>query len=383
MFNNPIPNGFLPFLNIWDEKFQDQQCGFFHPTNWNMEGYYDDQGNSNFNEAKESELENRKNLIASGMTSADLARKLQEKPLTPAEAFSSSNSNIFPVTELQRQLDKVVANKLQEKKGTPVNLVYEEGSIVAKPILKGANPITSYHDIPEDISGEIMIYEYPINNPPRGLYKIGYDPVRQDKGSSLCSYIVYKGVHRHTQYHNIIVAEYIGRKESPDENDKIGLLLADFYNTQVMYENEVPSVKNYYRRLKRLDALALQPDNVISKNIKHSKTSRVYGCHMTPQLKQAGERYILEWLNTVVDYDENNNPITTIDRIYSKRLLEELISYNNRGNFDLISALIMAMFQVQEERLDFEYGEKLENKSAKQLLELMDSMYKNSSDFYL
>ena len=78
----------------------------------------------------------------------------------------------------------------------------------------------------------------------------------------------------------------------------------------------------------------------------------------------------------VVDFDENNNPITNLDRINSLRLIEELIMYNKTGNFDLVSALIMCMFQVQEEVLNKEYEPKEENKSAKKLLAMMEDMYK-------
>lgn len=375
MFNNPLANDFLPFYNVCDDKLKEQLCGFFHPINLNMEGYYDENGNSDLIGARERELKERKILVDNGSTSTDLNSRMQEKPLTPAEAFSTVSKNIFPVVELKNQLDKLIANDWQRTKGTPVNLIYEDGKIIAKPILNGANPITTLYDIPDNVEGNVMIYEHPIPDPPRGLYKIGYDPVRQDDGTSLSAIIVYKGVHKHTQFHDIIVAEYIGRTETPEETDRIALNLADFYNTQIMYENEIPSVRNYFRRIKRLDALALQPDHVISKSIKKSKTARVYGCHMTPQLKDAGERYIQEWLLSTLDYDEHGNKILVIDKIYSRRLLEELIHYNRKGNFDLISALIMAMFQVQEETLDKEYDNQIQNKNAKEIIDMMYQMY--------
>ena len=125
--------------------------------------------------------------------------------------------------------------------------------------------------------------------------------------------------------------------------------------------------------------LALQPDTVISKNIKKSKVARVYGCHMNEQLKDAGERYVKSWLLTVLDYDENDNPVRVIDRIYSIRLLEELISYFRKGNFDLVSALFMGMFQVQEEVLGKEYGEGEDtpkSRKYRQLMEMMETNFK-------
>jgi hypothetical protein len=97
---------------------------------------------------------------------------------------------------------------------------------------------------------------------------------------------------------------------------------------------------------------------------------------MNTQLKDAGERYVKTWLLTVLDYDEHGGIIRVIDKIYSVRLLEELINYNRKGNFDLVSSLFMCMFQVQEETLGKEYSEKKENKNINNLLDMMNDMYK-------
>jgi hypothetical protein len=377
MFSRPEAFDLMPFINIWDEDSLTTKVGFFHPINWNMEGFYDEQGNSNKKAAKDLELSIRAKLVKNGATSTELQQRMQEKPLGPGEAFAAVSSNTFPVVELKQQLQKVKANDWQRTKGTPVDLLYEDGKITAKPILDGSKePITSYHHIPTNKRGCPVIYEHPVPNAPKGLYKIGYDPIRQEEGTSLASICVYKGVHIGTIYHSILVAEYIGRYEDPDDIDRIAEMFADLYSTTIMYENEVTGVKNYFRRIKRLNLLAIQPDAVISKNVKHSRVARVYGCHMNVQLKDAGERYVKSWLLTVLDYDENGNPIRVIDRIFSIRLLEELISYNRKGNFDLVSSLFMCMFQVQEEVLGKEYNEKKENNNVKMLLEMVNDMYK-------
>jgi len=379
MFNRPDAFGLLPFSNIWDKDSIDTTCGFFHPINWNLPGFYDKQGNSDYELAKNIELNERALLKKHGATSTELQKRLQEKPLGPAEAFATVTMNNFPVVELKQQLQKVKTRKLQFTKGTPIKFVREDGELQGVPILDGkTEPITSLYNLPTDKRGCPVIYEYPVPNAPKGLYKIGYDPIRQDEGSSLAGITVYKGVHTGTQYHSILVAEYIGRLESPDDIDRMSAFFAEFYNTQTMHENEVTGVKNYYRRNKILHLLAHQPDEVISKNIKKSKVARVYGCHMSPALKDAGERYVKDWLLTVLDYDENGNPVLVIDRIYSIRLLEELIAYNRKGNFDLVSSLFMCMFQVQEEAIGKTHNKEEENKNAKKLLQMIDKMYKKN-----
>jgi len=154
-------------------------------------------------------------------------------------------------------------------------------------------------------------------------------------------------------------------------------MLADLYNAEIMHENEVSHVKNYFRRIKRLDQLAVQPDAVISKNVKASKVARVYGMHMNEQLKDAGEKYIKDWLLQVRDYDENGNAILNLETIYSIGLLEELILYNRKGNFDRVMAFMQVMFQCQEEELGKDYSTS-ENKKVKSVMAALDRMFKRN-----
>ena len=378
MFSRPEAFDLMPFINVWDEGAEKTKVGFFHPINWNMEGFYDEQGNSNKKAAKDLELATRAKLIQSGATSTELQQRMQEKPLGPAEAFAAVSSNTFPVVELKAQLQKVKGNGWQFTKGTPVDLLLEDGKVIAKPILNGSKePITSYHHIPTNKRGCPVIYEMPVHNAPKGLYKIGFDPYQQDEGSSLAAIYVYKSVHSGTYSKNIIVAEYVGRPQEADDVSRIASMLADLYNAEIMHENEVSHVKNYFRRIKRLDQLAVQPDTVISKNVKASKVARVYGMHMNEQLKDAGEKYIKDWLLQVRDYDENGNAILNLDTIYSIGLLEELILYNRKGNFDRVMAFMQVMFQCQEEELGKDHST-AENKKIKSVMAALDKMFKRN-----
>lgn len=384
MHSNPLRFGMMPFQNIWDEDSSDMKCGFFHPINWNMEGYYDIQGNSDREGAKQVELANRKVLLDNGATSADIQQRMQEKPLGPFEAFGMVSTNNFPVLELKRQLEIVKAKNLHMIMGTPVKLFYdyEHKKVKAEPILDGtANVI--YRQKPDNTSleGCPVIYEYPAEVPQRGAYKIGYDPYRQAQGTSLAAILVYKSVIIGERTKRIIVAEYIGRPGEADDVNYIGRLFAELYNTTIMHENEVTHVKDYFRRRKQLHYLAYQPDEVIKKNVKNSRVNRLYGCHMNDQLKDAGEKYIKSWLLDVQDFDDEGFPIRALDQIYSIGLLEELIGYNRKGNFDRVMALMQVMFQDQEDLHGKEYEPKSKgNAKAKQLLDLMGTMYQKNNN---
>lgn len=380
MFNNPAIYGMLPIQNIWDENSSETECGFFHPMQWNLEGgFYDKNGNSNEEAAIQAEKLTRETLKKAGSTSSDIQKRMQEKPLSPSEAFASASMNNFPVVELNRQLSIVKNKNLQQLKGVPVEFSLHKGEVQVNTMLsRGTEPITSYINVPKNIRGCPIVYEFPPDFIPKGMYKIGYDPIRQEQGTSLASIIVYKSPHKGSLYHSNIVAEYVGRFESPEDIDRMAEMFAIYFNTKVMHENEVPAVRNYFRRIKKLHLLAHQPDAVISKSVKKSTVNRIYGCHMNQPLKDAGERYVKDWLLTVLDYDEKGNPITVIDRIYSQRLLEELINYNRKGNFDLVSALFMCMFQVQEEDLGVEYEDKPVKEKFKKLTEGIGNMYKRN-----
>ena len=378
MFYNPIAYRIMPFINIWDENADNTTCGFFHPVTWNMEGFYDSQGNSDVEGATEFELERRKEKMEAASSSTIVEKHMQEFPFSPSEAFLTVSTNNFPVVELRNQLNKVRAEHLQTIKGTPVYLERKEGKVVARPDLEGKlKPIYNYKVKQDDISGCPIIYEYPVDNAPKGLYKIGFDPYQQDEGSSLAAIYVYKSIHSGTYSKNIIVAEYVGRPQEADDVSRIASMLADLYNAEIMHENEVSHVKNYFRRIKRLDQLAVQPDAVISKNVKASKVARVYGMHMNEQLKDAGEKYIKDWLLQVRDYDENGNAILNLETIYSIGLLEELILYNRKGNFDRVMAFMQVMFQCQEEELGKDYSTS-ENKKVKSVMAALDRMFKRN-----
>ena len=378
MFYNPAAYRLLPFVNIWDENAENTTCGFFHPVTWNMEGFYDEQGNSDIEGATEFELERRRQKMEAASSSTIVEKHMQEYPFSPSEAFLTVSTNNFPVVELRNQLNRVKAENLHLSKGTPVYLTREEGKVIAKPDLENKlKPIYTYKVKQDDISGCPIIFEYPVPNPPKGLYKIGFDPYQQDEGTSLAAIYVYKSIHSGTYSKNIIVAEYVGRPQEADDVSRIASMLADLYNAEIMHENEVSHVKNYFRRIKRLDQLALQPDTVISKNVKASKVSRVYGMHMNEQLKDAGEKYIKDWLLQVRDYDENGNAILNLETIYSIGLLEELIQYNRKGNFDRVMAFMQVMFQCQEEELGKDYSSS-ENKKIKSVMAALDKMFKRN-----
>lgn len=359
MFYNPLAYGLMPFVNIWDDNAENTVCGFFHPVVWNMEGFYDKQGNSDIKKALEWENARRKRLLENSSSSILLHRHMQEFPLCPAEAFSmASHSEIVCVEELRNRLNKIQAKSLHIKKGIPVTLVYNQDKtkVIAKPDLNNVlNPIYNYKPKTNDLNGAVVIYEFPSENVPQNFYKIGYDPYRQNNGTSLSAITVFKGHWRGEKTKYKIVAEYYGRPQNSDMVNEIALKLAILYNTQVMVENEVTHPITYFERKKALKYLAAQPDRAISNSIQSSKVDRKYGCHMTDKIKEDCIKYTNDWLLNGYE-DDFGNTLSVIDEIDCPGFIEELLMYNRKGNFDRVSSFFMCMMQLQEQELEKEYS---------------------------
>lgn len=388
MFYNPMFYNIMPFENVWDDGMRGQYCGFFFPAHWNYVGMMDEHGNSDFDGAMARILETRKQKIQNAVNAEEYQKYVIEYPICPQESFMSEESKVFNIPKLHEQLKRVVAEGLQQKKGICVRLRYaDEGKTVkAMPLLNGeANPITEY-DVSNrsDLTGCPIIYEYPIENPPRGLYKIGYDPYRQDKSaesSSLAAIIVYKGRMFGDSTGNMIVAEYVGRPETCDDCDEIALKLAILYNTEVMFESDVNHTETYFRRKHRLERLALQPNNTIHSATQNTTIKRKYGCSLSSrQMKDAGEKYLKAWLLEVNGYDADGNDVTVADTIYSIGILQELIRYYRDGNFDRVCALFQIMFQMKDEEIGREYNRETDLKTMSSELENL-RLFRRASSF--
>lgn len=301
-------------------------------------------------------------------------------------SFLTVSTNDFPITELRNRLNIVEREQIYHKKGQAVSLIRnEEGKVKAIPDLKNElAPVWHYKPKILDLSGAPVIYEYPVSNPPKGLYKIGYDPYQQDQtsGVSLGAVYVYKSNNEFSFSRHKIVASYVGRMKTVDDTHRIVELLAELYNAEIMHENMIRDVKGYFEKKRKLHLLAAQPDAVISKSIKNSKVARVFGIHMNPELKDAGAKYIKQWLLQERDVDENGNIILNLDTIEDPGLIEELILFNKKGNFDRVMAFMMIMFQLEEEG-EKKYEQNEENKSAKYLLNSYKSWFKNSNSHQL
>lgn len=353
IFYNPEAFNVLSFDNIWDDGRDNTKCGFFVPSWSNMEGndengnpkYMDKDGNS-LKELAMEELIKQRNVVKDGGASqSSIDRFISERPLKPQEAVLELGKNIFPRKLLMDQLTKIRTNKKIQSMKHIVDLSWD-GNGGVKATEKKSGDITTYHlkkdDKPE---GSIVIWEYPINDPPFGLYIGGCDPYDHDESftNSLGSTFIFKRVRAGEAWNDVIVAEYTGRPATAEEYYENVRKLLIFYNARLLFENERKGIYPYFTNKHCDYLLADQPDKVISEIFKDSKVQRRKGCHMTNSIRAYGEGLILEWL---MDEYEEGHP--NIERIYSEALLEELIENDGVRNVDRVIALCMVMLYREE-----------------------------------
>lgn len=263
---------------------------------------------------------------------------------TPQEACLELTGNIFPKKDLMNQLARIRTNRSLQNHKQVGDLIYVNGEIQWQQKKRG--DITKYPlGKDDDQTGSIVIWEHPVKDAPVGLYIGGNDPYDFDKAensTSLGSTFIYKRFQNFEEYYDIIVAEYTGRPNTADEHYENVMKLLLYYNARLLYENEKKGLYTYFANKHKDYLLADQPD-IISDIIKNSKVQRRKGIHMTKGISDFAEILIKDWLN-----DEFAPGHKNTERILSEPLLEELIRYNEKGNFDRVRALMCLMIYREQ-----------------------------------
>ena len=353
LFYKPKSYNVLSFPNIWDEGRENTECAFFVPAYSNLESFDDDgnqvymdkDGNSYKEKAIQNLIDQRNKVKDGGASQQSIDRFISERPIRPAEAVLELGKNIFPRKLLMDQLTRIRTNKKLQSMKHIVDLEWD-GNGQVKATEKPSGDITNYPlkkgDKPH---GSVVIWEYPVKDPPLGLYIGGCDPYDHDDSftNSLGSTFIFKRVRAGEAWTDVIVAEYSGRPDTAEEYYENVRKLLTFYNARLLFENERKGIYPYFTNKHCDYLLADQPDKIISEVFKDSKVQRRKGCHMTKQIRAYGEGLILEWL---LDEFEEGHP--NVERVYSEPLIEELIENDGVRNVDRVIALCMVMIYREE-----------------------------------
>jgi hypothetical protein len=357
------------FLTYNNEEDTKRVHGLFISNKYRMEAKEDSTLGAYVDAPKTSELHNVKMLVsneekADKITNDNLERLkkagdrvayLKEKMYYPQKVddiFLNEDTNIFDIEAAKRQKVRLLQN---ERTGTPVILFSDEGKIGHEftdnmPITNFPLKSTDRKDAP------IVIYEFPIENPPYGLYVAGVDPYRQGQAkysTSLGSVYIYKRMHDLTgeKYQDMFVASYCARPDKKETWEEQARLLIKYYNARALCENDDISFIEYMKSKGDAHYLEKQPQWLLEV-IPNTTVKREYGIHRSAQkiidyLHTCLKRYMDDVIYSEKDDDGKvTKEVTGVSKIFDPMLLEEIIQYNDEGNFDRIVAAELAIAQA-------------------------------------
>jgi hypothetical protein len=271
-------------------------------------------------------------------------------PLTVDECFLTESHNIFDIEAAKRQKFKL---QEQGRTGTPVILYYDGEKISHK--FTDKLPISNFPSKPnDDKDAPIVIYEFPMENPPWGLYTCGVDSYKQGKAeysTSLGVLYIYKRMTSITGegYQNMIVATYAARPDKKEIWEEQARLLIKYYNARTLVENDEISFIDYMMAKGDARYLEKQPE-WIKEIVPNTTVKRDYGIHRSAEairifLHGCLKKYMEEVIYQ--EKDENGSIIREVlgvSKILDPMLLEEIINYNEDvGNFDRVIAAEIAI----------------------------------------
>ena len=345
VFYNPEQYDCLSFDDVWEET---SSIGFFVPYTYRLERFRDDEGVIDVEIAK-NWAEEKRDSLKKGESKKALEKEMENNPLVHSEAFLVKGSNIFPTTELKDHLNWLkVKEKQGEIKAENGELSFsldEEGKshLKWKPDLDNSlSPCKTKMKPGDDTTGCIQIWEHPIRDKgkiPSGLYLAGNDPYDQDKAetsTSLGSTFIYKTFYNDIGVSHEIVAEYTARPERASTHHENVRKLLLYYDARMLYENEKITIKIHFDQHHSTYLLCKKPSAI--KSAEESKVDRTYGIHMSTPIKKDCEILLNDWLR-----EEWEDGKLNLHKLKSIPLVEELIYYNDVGNFDRVISMMLTI----------------------------------------
>jgi hypothetical protein len=299
----------------------------------------------------------KEELNNSDMASYDA--EVMYNPLEPDELLRTSGSSLLPKSEAAKQRIDLIDYEIYARRAMIGTLSYDTNELYGvsfeKDLTGLKRPIIDWDSDEEkvDKKGAFVMYEQPPDFIPENLYHVIYDPAKfTGDGESLHSIIVYKHfyVGRDKSLEDCIVAEWIGRLDKLDDNYEMVIKIAKFFNARIFPETNVPGFV-YWCDTKNFSNMLTPSADYLEKEINPNTKGNRHrvGFDMSnKRKKQWCIKKAANWLLEPKVYD----PVTgvtiarNIDRLFSLRMLSEIIAYNLDDNFDHISTLLGLMLLI-------------------------------------
>lgn len=368
-FYNPKMNKMLCMENVWDINKRHEVCGFFFPQVWDCEPYVE-RGNSIIFTAYAWDKQDKENHFHNNDSETHIIYKAQ-RANTPAEAFINTTENMFASPELNLHISDLINDNATR--------FFQDGWIVVNDLGNSnkAEFIPKAECIKRDIFGKGRFHEF-VNQVPHGsrddthgcvrmyyrpflvngevpkdLYFVSVDAYKVDKAQkdvtykhSLYSAQVWMRSNIITPYPNqkLLVCEYIGRLDTMEQNDIVTMGMCLMYNAECCPEAGTGETVSNFIKYKLRRYLMLDPTNANTRKLTNPNNND-YGIVIGDgDKKYNGLRMLKEFIYEPLSYTADGKPIRRLKSISSVRLLLECQRFTAEGNFDHISAAIVAMY---------------------------------------
>lgn len=368
-FYNPKMNKMLCMENVWDINKRHEVCGFFFPQVWDCEPYVE-RGNSIIFTAYAWDKQDKENHFHNNDSETHIIYKAQ-RANTPAEAFINTTENMFASPELNLHISDLINDNATR--------FFQDGWIVVNDLGNSnkAEFIPKAECIKRDIFGKGRFHEF-VNQVPHGsrddthgcvrlyyrpflvngevpkdLYFVSVDAYKVDKAQkdvtdkhSLYSAQVWMRSNTITPYPNqkLLVCEYIGRLDTMEQNDIVTMGMCLMYNAECCPEAGTGETVSNFIKYKLRRYLMLDPTNANTRKLTNPNNND-YGIVIGDgDKKYNGLRMLKEFIYEPLSYTADDKPIRRLKSISSVRLLLECQRFTAEGNFDHISAAIVAMY---------------------------------------
>lgn len=368
-FYNPKMNKMLCMENVWDINKRHEVCGFFFPQVWDCEPYVE-RGNSIIFTAYAWDKQDKENHFHNNDSETHIIYKAQ-RANTPAEAFINTTENMFASPELNLHVSDLINDNAIR--------FFQDGWIVVNDLGNSnkAEFIPKAECIKRDIFGKGRFHEF-VNQVPHGsrddthgcvrmyyrpflvngevpkdLYFVSVDAYKVDKAQkdvtdkhSLYSAQVWMRSNTITPYPNqkLLVCEYIGRLDTMEQNDIVTMGMCLMYNAECCPEAGTGETVSNFIKYKLRRYLMLDPTNANTRKLTNPNNND-YGIVIgDSDKKYNGLRMLKEFIYEPLSYTADGKPIRRLKSISSVRLLLECQRFTAEGNFDHISAAIVAMY---------------------------------------
>lgn len=383
---NPRGYNMYALPNVFDKTNQGRkEFVFFFPGYINRKGFYNEDGVSDVIGALVSILLERYKVKYNSTNPNTIIKVIGEVPITPAEAIIKTGVNLFPVVDLTERLNQL-DNNISEYDDVYVGdlILNKLGEVEYRPSSK--KPIRTFGSQDTKMEGAIEMFQLPEKDntgkvfPNRYILSCDpYDNDQSDSSNSLGSIFVLD------LWTDRIVAEYTGRPMFADDFYEIARKMTLFYNGRMNYENNKKGLFAYFQRMNSLylltDTLEFLRDKELVKGKTFGNTTK--GTVATNAVNSYARTLLRNWLLQPVTIsqqtqDEENTEIvrTRLFTLRNRALIEELISYNDMGNFDRVSSMMMLML-LREDKMIMYNGNLLNSKQTQK-----ESEYLGNDPFF-